>query len=121
MRLSRLVRKTLSVLFALAGGLLIVTVVHGQEPRPVVFADSSERALKPGELVGLDCERLWVARSEILKRRGYCFRTKRGRAFFDNDDCWARLPKLSRLERSNIALIKKQERAKSCAKPMRVQ
>ena len=48
----------------------------------VVFPGSSGRVLSTGELAGLSCQDLWVARNEIFYRNGYCFKTPRGRNFF---------------------------------------
>ncbi len=46
-----------------------------------IFPDSSNRYLKPGELVGMDKDTLWRARNEIYVRRGYIFTSERGQKF----------------------------------------
>ena len=80
----------------------------------VVFPGSSGRVLAPGELSGLSCQDLWVARNEIFYRNGYCFKTPRGRSFFSNDGCRASRPNLNRVENANVANIKRWERQKGC-------
>lgn len=43
-----------------------------QKYKPVLV-DSSRRPLKPEDINGLDCSRLWTARNEIFYYLGYCF------------------------------------------------
>ena len=63
------------------------------------------------------CADLWVARNEIYKARGYCFRTARAIAAFGNAGCQyddvEDLP-LSANDRRMIAAIVRQERALRC-------
>ncbi|MFN3547241.1 MAG: YARHG domain-containing protein [Mesorhizobium sp.] len=65
----------------------------------------------------LSCENLWYVRNSIYDDNGYCFRTKRAQAAFDNSDCYVRdqgQVKLNSYERQNVARIAKVERQKSC-------
>ncbi|MBO6509001.1 MAG: YARHG domain-containing protein [Roseibium sp.] len=79
-----------------------------------VFPNSSNRSLYDNELSVLTCQDLWVARNEIYDRRGYCFKTRRGQAFFSNQGCWTNAAQLSRLENQNVARIKAWERRFGC-------
>ena len=79
-----------------------------------VFPGSSNRYLGRGEIAGLGCRSLWVARNEIYARNGYCFRTRRAINYFGNTGCWTRNPRLNRFERANVARIKAREQALGC-------
>lgn len=80
-----------------------------------MISDSSERAVVEDELVDMTCEELWIARNEIFDRNGYCFRSARGQAYFDNADCTSDSQDiLSPLEWENVALIKQAEARKQC-------
>jgi len=83
--------------------------------RADLISDSSERALVEDELVDMTCEELWIARNEIFDRNGYCFRSERGQAYFDNSDCTSDSQDiLSPLEWENVELIKDVEARKQC-------
>ncbi|WP_210209176.1 YARHG domain-containing protein [Dichotomicrobium thermohalophilum] len=80
-----------------------------------MISDSSERALVEEELVEMTCDELWIARNEIFDRNGYCFRSERGKAYFDNSDCTSDSQDiLSELEWQNVELIKQVEAEKQC-------
>lgn len=80
-----------------------------------MISDSSERALVEDELAGMTCEDLWIARNEIFDRNGYCFRSERGQAYFDNSDCTSDSQDiLSELEWRNVDLIRQVEAEKQC-------
>ncbi len=80
-----------------------------------MISDSSERALGEADVADLSCEELWIARNEIFDRNGYCFRSERGEAYFDNSDCSSDSQDiLSELEWSNVDLIKSVEADKQC-------
>jgi len=80
-----------------------------------MISDSSERALVEEELVDMTCEQLWIARNEIFDRNGYCFRSERGQAYFDNSDCTSDSQDiLSELEWQNVELIQSVEAQKQC-------
>lgn len=36
----------------------------------------------------LSCHELWVARNQIYKDNGYCFKTKKARNYFGNGGCY---------------------------------
>jgi hypothetical protein len=63
------------------------------------------------------CERLWVARNQIYKDAGYCFKTSRAIAYFGNAGCQydveSRVP-LGRGERARVARIQAEERELGC-------
>ncbi len=80
-----------------------------------MISDSSERALDRAELSGMTCEELWVARNEIFDRNGYCFRSERAQAYFDNSDCTSDSQDiLSELEWDNVEVIKSVESSMGC-------
>lgn len=84
-------------------------------PSREVIAWSSQRLIDDATVAGLSCDALWVARNEIFDRNGYCFRTSRGRAYFDNSDCRTNSQDiLSPLERRNVEIILAWERRKGC-------
>jgi hypothetical protein len=64
------------------------------------------------------CERLWIARNQIYKDAGYCFKTSRGINYFGNAGCQfdseSRVP-LSRGDRARIARIQAEEREHGCS------
>lgn len=63
------------------------------------------------------CESLWVARNEIYKARGYCFRTARAIGAFGNAGCQydaiEDVP-LSANDRRAVADIQREERRRGC-------
>jgi hypothetical protein len=63
------------------------------------------------------CDSLWIARNEIYKARGYCFRTARAIRSFGNAGCQydtvGDVP-LSVHERGVIADILREERRRGC-------
>lgn len=63
------------------------------------------------------CEDLWIARNEIYKARGYCFRTARAISAFGNAGCQydaiEDVP-LSAHDRRVVADILRQERTRRC-------
>ncbi len=80
-----------------------------------MVSDSSERALVKEELVEMSCDELWTARNEIFDRNGYCFRSERGQAVFDNADCTSDSQDiLADLEWQNVEMIKQVEAEKQC-------
>src|SRR5215212_22155 len=65
----------------------------------------------------LSCENLWLVRNTILHQRGYCFRSARGRANFDNSRCSSNSIAelgLNSIEGANLAVLRKIERSKGC-------
>ena len=73
-------------------------------PRPGCTAGASACA----------CFNLWVARNQIYKDNGYCFKTKKARDYFGNDGCWTSNPKLSPSDWAKVKRIRRQERYKGC-------
>lgn len=68
-------------------------------------------------LRGLSCDVLWTVRNTIYYENGYCFKTARGLAAFDNSGCSydeAGMVPLNNYERNNIGRIVKVEREKGC-------
>jgi YARHG domain len=63
------------------------------------------------------CQELWVARNQIYKDAGYCFKTARAREHFGNAGCThdnVDAVPLSDADRRYIAQIKKLEAQKGC-------
>jgi hypothetical protein len=88
-----------------------------------LFPDSNSRLLSDGDLAGLDCDTLWIARNEIYARDGYIFSTPKGKAYAAtlgqayrgtdaNQDRVLSL--MNRVERQNIERIKYFERRRGC-------
>lgn len=78
-------------------------------------AKKKVRKLQPvPEKREISCQKLWVARNSIFKRRGYCFKTQRAKAYFGNRGCRTRNPRLSSSERRRVKAILRKERRKGC-------
>jgi TPR repeat protein len=88
-----------------------------------LFPDSNLRLLSDGDLTGLDCDQLWIARNEIYARNGYIFSTQKGRAYAatlgkpyqgtDANQDRVR-SRMNSVERQNIERINYFERRRSC-------
>lgn len=76
-------------------------------------------AAQSGDEVRSDssCQELWVARNQIYKNAGYCFKTTRAREFFGNGGCTfddvGEVP-INDADRRYISQIKKLEDQKGC-------
>ena len=69
------------------------------------------------DLRRLSCENLWLVRNTIFDENGFCFRTKRARSMFSNDDCWVSAQadvELNDYERSNVGKIAGVESSFGC-------
>jgi YARHG domain len=62
---------------------------------------------------GRSCNDLWYTRNAIFARKGYCFKSKRGRRAFGRS-CRPPYGKLNRSERARVSAIKRQERRRGC-------
>jgi YARHG domain len=60
------------------------------------------------------CPDLWFERNAIYDENGFCFKTEKGKATFDNSDCWTSKPKFSKSEWNRIKAIKRQEKLEGC-------
>lgn len=60
------------------------------------------------------CYQMWYARNEVYDNKGYCFKTAKAQAVFDNSDCWTSKPKLTKKERKYVKMIRQEEIAKGC-------
>jgi hypothetical protein len=88
-----------------------------------LFPDSNSRLLTDGDLAGLDCFKLWIARNEIFARNGYIFSTQKGRAYAatlgsayqgtDANQDRVR-SRMNRVERQNIDRVQYFERRLNC-------
>jgi len=69
------------------------------------------------DLEQLDCGQLWRARNMFYKANGYCFSTPRAIRAFGNEGCMfdnlTGVP-LTPVERANVALVQRVERAFAC-------
>lgn len=87
------------------------------------YPQFSERQANAAELVGLDCEKLWIARNEIYARHGYHFQTPRAREYFSRQPWYHPSPNenqiiingLNNTEKANIAKIREYEGRQSCS------
>lgn len=70
------------------------------------------------DLLRMSCQILGDVRNSIYAEKGYCFRKPGYRRMFGKPDCRytsaAAVP-LSRIERANVAAIRRAERSKGCA------
>lgn len=70
-----------------------------------------------GEYAAMDCNELWVARNQIYKDNGYCFKTARAIDYFGNGGCshhsTAALP-LSGGDRTTLRRIRESWRGQHC-------
>ncbi len=69
------------------------------------------------DLTQLSCQNLWHVRNRIYDENGFCFKTARAKAAFDNSDCWVRNQssvKLSAIERHNVNAIVEAESENGC-------
>jgi len=67
-----------------------------------------------GPASAASCPDLWYKRNAIYDANGYCFKTAKGKATFDNSDCWTSHPKFSSWEWKQIKAIKKMEKLEGC-------
>ena len=78
---------------------------------------SSPQTVSAGEFAAMDCGELWVARNQIYKDNGYCFKTARAIDYFGNGGCShysaAALP-LSGSDRTTLRRIKESWRGQHC-------
>jgi hypothetical protein len=49
------------------------------DDQPLAIPDSNARLLGDGDLAGLDCDQLWIARNEFMHAMGISFRPRRER------------------------------------------
>jgi hypothetical protein len=64
------------------------------------------------------CQDLWVARNQIYKDAGYCFKTSRAIRYFGNAGCQVDNQsdvRLSRSDRAAVDAIVRAEQAKGCS------
>ena len=75
------------------------------------------KSASAGEYAAMDCTELWVARNQIYKDNGYCFKTARAIDYFGNGGCShysaAALP-LSGSDRTTLRRIKESWRGQHC-------
>jgi hypothetical protein len=92
-------------------------------PSVWLFPDSNSRLLSDGDLAGLDCLKLWIARNEIYARNGYIFSTEKGQAYVatlgkayrGTDPNQDRVrSRMNSIERQNIERIRYFERRLNC-------
>jgi len=78
---------------------------------------TDQHRFSQADLRSMRCNDLWYVRNRIYDENGYCFRTSRGRANFDNSDCWESNQgrvRMSGVERANVDAIVRAERAIGC-------
>jgi hypothetical protein len=110
-------RSTLILLFALATQLAIALPAFAGQCYEGIGCASTQYFPK-NELKKLGCQPLWEVRNRIYKDKGYCFKTQTAIQQIGNAGCtitnMAAVP-LNAIEHSNIAAIRKVEKAKSCS------
>ena len=101
-----------------AVGIAIVAAMmfFGQPAKADAPIESASHAKIPAsEFVGYSCEELWFMRNSIFNDRGYCFKTAKAQATFDNADCVSSDPGiLNSFERHNVSVIKSVEHQRGC-------
>jgi YARHG domain-containing protein len=60
------------------------------------------------------CFDLWYQRNAIYDAYGYCFKTKKGKQYFDNSNCTTNVVKLSKADQKQVNAIIAQEKAFGC-------
>ncbi|WP_169738477.1 YARHG domain-containing protein [Afifella pfennigii] len=104
-------------------GLMIAALLLGGLSGPAVaecfsgLGCSDVDRFRQADLRTMRCSDLWYVRNRIFDENGYCFRTARGRANFDNSDCWEAdqaQVKMNAVERANVDAIVRAERALGC-------
>ncbi len=71
------------------------------------------------DLRALSCQNLWYVRNGVYNDHGYCFKTARAQAEFDNSDCTVDDPSdlgFNTKEQKNIDNIRRVEKEKGCPK-----
>ena len=103
--------------FALAAGLALAAGAPAYADCYEGIGCTDSDRYDVGDLEELSCENLWFVRNRIYDENGYCFKTARARAQFDNSDCWVRNQsnvKLSAIERHNVNAIVEAEKDNDC-------
>ncbi len=78
---------------------------------------AGQESFEAGQLQNWSCEELWDLRNNILYTLGYCFKTERTKAAFDNVGCSSETlaqANPNEHQRHNIGLIESLEKQKSC-------
>lgn len=79
------------------------------------IGDASYAKIPAARFGGYKCEELWFMRNDIYNMRGYCFKSPKAQAEFDNSDCVSSDPNmLNSYERHNVAVIKRVEKQQGC-------
>jgi hypothetical protein len=78
---------------------------------------TNDHLISTKALRSLSCDSLWTVRNTIYDENGYCFKTAKAKAVFDNAGCTytnaSQVP-LNTYERGNIDRIVKVEKQKGC-------
>jgi YARHG domain len=61
------------------------------------------------------CFDLWYQRNAIYDAYGFCFKTVKGKQYFDNSDCTTNVVHLSKADQKRVNAIVKQEKALGCS------
>jgi hypothetical protein len=98
---------------------ILMPTIPKSDSKIWLFADSSERLLTNQELASLSPDDLWRARNEIFARRGYIFKTEKGKALENSlgdafkpvsSDLKVIGAQLNSIEKANIEAIQKIEK-----------
>jgi hypothetical protein len=61
------------------------------------------------------CFDLWYQRNAIYDAYGFCFKTKKGKKYFDNSNCTTNVVHLSKADQKLVNSIIQQEKAMGCS------
>lgn len=111
---------TISARLAIACAAMLATMAGAQAQNRNCYedigcpwkADSKLEALRT-----LSCENLAHVRNRLYHENGYCFHSKEQKALYGNAGCRQpiqQLVPLTRIERANIAKVRRVEREKGC-------
>jgi hypothetical protein len=99
---------------------LLISMLFAAPTNAACYEDigcTDEDEFSENDLEDLRCNALWELRNVIYFEHGYCFKTKRAKNFFGNDECEfedAEDIEFSEIEQQNIDTIVSVEDDKGC-------
>lgn len=102
---------------ALALGIALLTSGSAMADCYEIIGCSDEDVFRKSDLRKFSCSTLWELRNTFYYEHGYCFKTKKAKAFFGNDECYiddAEDIDFNEVEETNISRIVAVERQKGC-------
>lgn len=92
---------------------LVMRLLSGAACAGLLLTGTFVEAVHAQDAAGMSCRELWYARNAIYARKGYCFKTERGRAAF-GPGCFPPYGALSGWERDRVNELQYWEREKGC-------